>query len=952
MKPRYYATAISWVGAAVGMRLAENAEYGPASWCFTCLSDIIVPASTLPVSPPPAVSLPPGPLSLSAGPLGPSPASLSGTPLIPSTPGPPISLASSAGALITTSGSGASTTVSSLPTPSAPIIQQIIFFISPPGGVRKRYLETRAIQGFLNNDASKPQQRCDNATVFTLASGQLSVTGTPIYYFPGDNYKELRSTGSLLNGAISTTFTVSGGILQFSNSSIPGGRADFCQDDTGHVYLTFTSSPINCQPVILVSFAVELCQNGQIVGTSLPRPASTPATDASSVRTTDSLPAVTTSLSPTVAGQTTSDARLTSTGDLSGINSFYNAGDKWQHFWIKSFCHGNNSQLGDAISISSSEQSSLSATSEAESTSGPMSIFESETSVSSATSTAEEQDTTQSSFSSETESTTSSSTAQETTDSSSTSLEVESSTDSSTAEQTTSFSSTIEAFTTSESSTSESSTSESSSSTAEETTSTSSSSTAEETTTSSSSSSSSTTEETATSNGVEYAVYFFNEGSPTCDEILSTVLGSDPLTLNLADMIQGRIPQVVGVTDTTFGFSYNPPQLFYNSPVPPDSPNCFVIDHRGYLVVSDDTDYTFQLGEYLDDLIYVWIGDAALSGGFDPSNTVIRQSFGTYHNSQFTYTFNSGTFGTTYIPIRLFYSNVRGGGQFSVSVTEGSRSTPEFSTCSMEDNVPFWLPWEQEQVKQISTTTSSSSSTSSSSTSSSSSSSSTSSTASATPTPVCSPGLEFGVYLYPMTGPECAQLLANWRSKDPNALDLALMIQGRVPQGTGRTQLTAFTDYTPAGVPYNGGGRPVSIFGYTSPVGADPFNTCYSVQERGFLELPGAGTYTFNVINEQDDNLYVWIGDSAVSGTFYPANSQLRKLFESDNNKVTTYTTTVTATQKYLPIRIYYANRLGPAYYNLAISGPTGSQASLVQCSGTQVAPDYLPWENERVGAP
>ncbi|KAG6356237.1 hypothetical protein INS49_015624 [Diaporthe citri] len=201
-----------------------------------------------------------------------------------------------------------------------------------------------------------------------------------------------------------------------------------------------------------------------------------------------------------------------------------------------------------------------------------------------------------------------------------------------------------------------------------------------------------------------------------------------------------------------------------------------------------------------------------------------------------------------------------------------------------------------------------------------------------------------------MGGPECEELLDNYFSEDPNTLNLGLMIQEKVPQGTGRTQLTQWNDYPPQGVPYQGGGKPISIFGYTTPSGTDPFNTCYSVQERGFLEFPGAGTYTFNIINEQDDNLYVWIGNNAVSGSFYPGNSQLRKLFESDYNKVTTYSITVSETEKYLPIRLYYANRLGPGYFNLAISGPTGSQPSLVQCSGTQVAPDYLAWEDERVG--
>lgn len=198
--------------------------------------------------------------------------------------------------------------------------------------------------------------------------------------------------------------------------------------------------------------------------------------------------------------------------------------------------------------------------------------------------------------------------------------------------------------------------------------------------------------------GVEYAIYFFDSGSPACDEISRPVLGNDPLNVNLANIIEGKVPQAVGVTRTTFGFTYNPPQLFYDTVVPPGSSDCFVIDHRGYLVVSNNDESTFELANGVDDLIYVWLGDTALSGQFDHTNTVIRQSVNTHLNSQLTYTFTPGTVETSYIPIRLFYSNLRGGGAFQLSVTETSGSTPVFSTCSMEDNAPFWLPWEQEEV--------------------------------------------------------------------------------------------------------------------------------------------------------------------------------------------------------------------------------------------------------------
>lgn len=175
------------------------------------------------------------------------------------------------------------------------------------------------------------------------------------------------------------------------------------------------------------------------------------------------------------------------------------------------------------------------------------------------------------------------------------------------------------------------------------------------------------------------------------------------------------------------------------------------------------------------------------------------------------------------------------------------------------------------------------------------------------------------------------------------------MVQTRVPDGTGRTELTEFMDFTP-GLPYENGDKPISIFGYTSPDGTNPYNRCFTVQQRGYVEFPGAGTYTFNIVGETDDLLLVWLGDESLSGNFSPGDSQLRKSFLTYYHAQLTYSITVSDTERYLPIRVFYANRVGPGDFDLTISGPEESpQPSLVQCSGTQVAPDWLPWEQEKV---
>lgn len=255
MALRLYATALAWVAAATAFRFADDADQlVPASWCFTYLSDILVPVATGDVGTISTATEDPN--------IVPNPSS---------DPLPPLGSALFSGSLSPTSsydlttetrtisGSGLFTTASSSPTSSSiPPIRQVIFFITP--SIRpRRYLKARATEGFLNNDESVDQQRtrCDNATVFTLASGQLSEkNGVPIYYSPGDSYRALRSGDSLPNTAeaITTTFADNQGILEFRNASLPGGRASFCEDDIGNLYMVFTSSPPNCEPVVLTTF--------------------------------------------------------------------------------------------------------------------------------------------------------------------------------------------------------------------------------------------------------------------------------------------------------------------------------------------------------------------------------------------------------------------------------------------------------------------------------------------------------------------------------------------------------------------------------------------------------------------------------------------------------------------------------------------------------------------------
>ncbi|CAG7565874.1 unnamed protein product [Fusarium equiseti] len=145
-------------------------------------------------------------------------------------------------------------TSSAIPTSTGivePPGRAVIFLIEETTDNQKRDINKRATGGFVGADNPEP-----------LGS-------------QGD--------GALPQGAITKTFATFGRKLVFRNSALPSGQAGFCQDASGETYITFTSSPPGCIPVILGvydgednsdAFAnihtnydrVEQCQNGRLVG--------------------------------------------------------------------------------------------------------------------------------------------------------------------------------------------------------------------------------------------------------------------------------------------------------------------------------------------------------------------------------------------------------------------------------------------------------------------------------------------------------------------------------------------------------------------------------------------------------------------------------------------------------------------------------------------------------------
>lgn len=122
--------------------------------------------------------------------------------------------------------------------------------------------------GFVGGAGPVNPASCGDATRFHLTDGQLLSGGEPVAVDPGVASMPLRvGTG----GSISTTFSVAGGVLSWTNASFSGGQAGFCQMPDGQVYIVFVPEvqwPTGCVAVSVMvhegeclrtSFLVLLC---------------------------------------------------------------------------------------------------------------------------------------------------------------------------------------------------------------------------------------------------------------------------------------------------------------------------------------------------------------------------------------------------------------------------------------------------------------------------------------------------------------------------------------------------------------------------------------------------------------------------------------------------------------------------------------------------------------------
>lgn len=97
---------------------------------------------------------------------------------------------------------------------------------------------------------------CTYAESFNLAQEQLFIDGVPFFY-NGQDYTELRARPIPPVGAVTRIFITSGRLLEIRNPDVPDG-AGFCLARDGTVYVTFTSGPAGCVPIILEVYDSEL----------------------------------------------------------------------------------------------------------------------------------------------------------------------------------------------------------------------------------------------------------------------------------------------------------------------------------------------------------------------------------------------------------------------------------------------------------------------------------------------------------------------------------------------------------------------------------------------------------------------------------------------------------------------------------------------------------------------
>ncbi|KAH0436010.1 hypothetical protein CcaCcLH18_04543 [Colletotrichum camelliae] len=222
----------------------------------------------------------------------------------------------------------------------------------------------------------------------------------------------------------------------------------------------------------------------------------------------------------------------------------------------------------------------------------------------------------------------------------------------------------------------------------------------------------------------------------------------------------------------------------------------------------------------------------------------------------------------------------------------------------------------------------------------------TTSISSAPSLPRCTPGasgLEFAIYAFEPSSPECREVLYTSPSR---SIDLRELLMGRTPDATGLTP-----GYRGVGLRRSSAeaSNPVEYYGVRGPENST--FECNVIQHRGYIQIAAPGTYAV-IFDTPDDIILVWVGDNARSGQFAASNSNKSGRCCSTPSSYNFTVEPFDGTYKYIPYRIFFANAAGPGGFrvNVVASGapvPVGPFV-FANCTGEEnLAPSWPPWQFE-----
>ncbi|KAM0273210.1 hypothetical protein ACHAQH_008401 [Verticillium albo-atrum] len=211
--------------------------------------------------------------------------------------------------------------------------------------------------------------------------------------------------------------------------------------------------------------------------------------------------------------------------------------------------------------------------------------------------------------------------------------------------------------------------------------------------------------------GLEYAIY-----TPEYDDPLIQRLAIEEqhiFTPDIANLIEGVVPDFTGVTPK-IGPVYGDWQLPLVAPAygpdvvggPMTQMSRTIIDHRGYINPATTGDYKITI-PYIDNSVFVWVGNDALTGFTREKSVLSRQEEEYFVDRTYTVTVTDTS---APIPFRLLWINYGGPGSVvsyvfdpfgnEIAGPNAEKNPQVISSCSGAGAVVgAWAAWEDEKIR-------------------------------------------------------------------------------------------------------------------------------------------------------------------------------------------------------------------------------------------------------------